>query len=260
MKKMLFLLIISFIISHVLGQSKYDIVSNYFIDTTVLFSEVEDAIHRCESLNGYPYLKIIPIYLFDDFFIHTKQEYIDGTFLCSLSPRYYQKSELYQRLGIKVIINNKNSCRSNPWLIAVDEFLLVDQHGEFVGKVESGLFRIYTCLSNSDSILYISPKAHLTDLLSTHGFDFLFRTSDYGHFYKTPTVYFGINKQEKRLCVIIHTMYGCKVFPIEEIINYHWDDFQNQLTLLKHEVNNELKQSFENKMGNTRYKFCSPFY
>ena len=55
-------------------------------------------------------------------------------------------------------------------------------------------------------------------------------------------------------------MYGCKVFPIDDIVNNHWEDFLNQLVLLKNQVNEELKESFENEMSGNKYKLCMPFY
>ncbi len=256
MKKIpLFLMLIIFI-CHANGQSKYDVVLNYFIDTAALYVEVKEAIQKCENLNGYTDIKIIPIYFIDDFSKHSKQDYLDGTFLRNLSPLYYQKSNLFQKPGIRHV----GSYNSKSWLITVDEFLLLDDHGSFVAKVESGLFGVYPCIPSSDSVLYISPKSFLTDLISTHDFDFVFRTSRFSHLYKEPTVYFGVNKHEESISVIIHTIYGCKVFSIEDIINYHWEDFQNQLTLLKYEVNEELKNSFKNKMCNISYKLCVPFY
>ena len=255
MKKLLFFLMLASLVYHANGQSKYDVVLNYFIDTAALYDEVREAVQKCENLNNCSGIKIFPIYVFDDFSPHSQQDYLDGTFLGDLRPRYYRKRELFQKFGI-----DNGFCGSNSRLVAVDEFLLVDNLGRFVAKVESGLFRVYASLPNSDSVLYISPKSFMTDLLCTHDFDVVFRTSSFSHLYKKPTVYFGVNKHEESISVIIHTMYGCKVFPIEDIIDHHWEDFQNQLTLLKHEVNEELKNSFKNKMCNISYKLCVPFY
>lgn len=254
MKKTLFVLIFAFFICNSNGQSKYDIVLNYYIDTIDLYGEVRDAIQRSEYLSEYSNIKIIPIYYFDDFSVHSKQDYLNGTFLKDLHPKYYKKGELFRRYGIK---ENK---KTNYWLITVDEFLLVDNQGVFVAKVESGFFQIYTCSPSTDSILYISPKSFLTETINTYGFDFVFRTSKFGHLYKKPTVYFGINKQKEKMCVIIHTMYGCKVFPIEDIVNNHWEDFLFQLVSLKRLVNEELKESFENKTCGIKYQLCAPFY
>lgn len=256
MKEILLFLMLIIFICHANGQSKYDVVLNYFIDTAALYVDVQDAIYKCDNLNGYSDIKIIPIYFFNDFSTHSKQDYLDGTFLKDLSLRYYKRSELFQKLEIR----EKDSCNSESWSVSVDEFLLVDNYGSFVAKVESGLFGVYPCIPNTDSVLYISPKSFLTNLIITHDFDFVFRTSRFSHLYKEPTVYFGVNKHEENISVIIHTIYGCKVFPIEDIINYHWEDFQNQLTLLKYEVNEKLKKSFKNKMFNIRYELCVPFY
>ena len=254
MKKTLFVLIFAFFICNSNGQSKYDIVLDYYIDTIDLYGEVRDAIQRSEYLSDYSNIKIIPIYYFDDFSVHSKQDYLNGTFLKDLHPHYYKKDKLLQKYGIK---ENK---KSGSWLTTVDEFLLVDNQGMFVAKVESGFFQIYTCSPSTDSFLYISPKSFLTETINTYGFDFVFRTSKFGHFYKKPTVYFGINKHKETVSVIIHTMYGCKVFPIEDIVNNHWEDFLYQLVSLKCFVNEELKVSFEKEMYGIKYKFCAPIY
>ncbi len=256
MRKTLFVLIFVFFICHSNGQSKYDIVLNYFIDTIDLYDKVRDAIQQSEYLSEYSNIKIIPIYFFDDYSLHSRQDYLDGTFLRELHPKYYQIRGLFQKHEKKRRENNK----PNSWLVAVDEFLLVDNRGGFVAKVESGTFCIYSCIKRTDSTLYLSPKSFLTETINTYGFDFVFRTSKFGHLYKKPTVYFGINKDKKRISVIIHTMYGCKVFPIDDIVNNHWEDFLNQLVRLKNQVNEELKESFENEMSGNKYKLCMPFY
>ncbi len=257
MKKTLLVLIFVFFICYSNAQSKYDIVLNYFIDTIGLYDEVRNAIQQNEYLSEYSNIEIIPIYYFDDFSLHSKKDYLDGTFLKELHPKYYQKSGRFQKYGIK---GNREKNKTNSWLVDVDEFLLVDNHGAFVAKVESGTFNIYPCLEKSDSVLFISPKSFLTETINTYGFDFVFRTSKFGHLYKKPTVYFGINKHEKKTSVIIHTMYGCKVFQIDDIINNHWEDFLNQLVSLKRLVNEELKDSFENEMCGIKYKLCVPIY
>ncbi len=261
MKKLLFFLMFASLICHANGQSKYDMVMYYFIDTAALYGEVREAVQKCENLNGCSGIRIFPIYVFDDFSPHSRQDYLDGTFLRNLSPRYYRKDELLQKLGIKKKGKDHGFCDTNSrLLVAVDEFLLTDNHGDFVAQVESGLFRVYQSSPSTDSVLCISPKTFMTNLLNTHDFDFVFRTSRFVHLYKKPTVYFGVNKQEERISVIIHTLYGCKVFPMEEIVSCHWEDFQNQLTVLKQKVNDELKLSFEDEMDNITYKFCWPFF
>ncbi len=249
------------LVCHANGQPKYDVVLNYFIDTAALYEEVREAVQKSENLNSCSGIKIFPIYVFDDFSAHSQQDYLDGTFLRDLSPRYYRKSELLQKLEMKENGKGHGFCDTNSrLLVAVDEFLLTDNHGDFVAKVESGLFRVYQSLPSTDSVLFISPKSYMTNLLNTYDFDFVFRTSRFAHLYKEPTVYFGVNKQEESISVIIHTLYGCEVFPMEVIVSCHWEDFQNQLIVLKQKVNDELKLLFEDEMGSITYKFCCPIF
>ena len=55
---------------------------------------------------------------------------------------------------------------------------------------------------------------------------------------------FGINLKEKKVYIIVNTRWGAEMFPLEEIINNHWDDFQNGLNNLYDEVNDRKKAEY----------------
>lgn len=209
MKKVFFLFLIAlgFFPSIAYSQS-LNLIERFQIDTTVLYNKIQSNFDfDCNNyLMNKGDLHIFPFYLFLDTVSHSKDDYIDYTFLD----------------GFKVLSHTASQ------VIKIDGYTITDSLGCILGL---GGWAIdpccYTVFGTPNTVFY---RFDPTRFLYEHRLDFVFRTCRFGQYgiVKNDFLY-GINMKEKQVYVIVDTRYGAELFPIEEIVQHHWNDFNHGL-------------------------------
>ena len=258
MKKCLLLMLCLLSVVQLIGQSIYAFDSRFLINSRELLQEVVKSCQECKDLNGRDDFIVFPIYYFDDFMTHSRQDYIDGSFLSSLTPNYYTME--IDGSCQKRIEEKNNDCRqstkSTKTIIVaeMENFLVVDSCGNYLAQVDPGTFACYPGWID-DSLIVINYNQFLSEILYQHTFDYIFKVSTFDERGK-PNVYFGVDKQNNSISVLIHSIYGVKIIPIEDIVDEHWEDFVNGLPIVKMETETLLKQEFEQRYNGIPVRFC----
>ena len=245
MKRLSLLLLLLFSTGHSFGQFYFDLVARYMIDTAFLFQEVRNGVANNKKLCHYSDCLIYPIYRFRDVSPHTKEDYLSGVFLNTLTTLHRMPNE--NRM--------KKSRKRFGWETSCDKILLVTTDGTYIGKVDPIFYNSYS-LCEYEDVVIITPNAALSDLLYHHVYDFLFCTTDYQSRDKIR-IYYGVNKKSRSVDVIFYTKYGVKAMPMENAINDHWEDFCNGFPNLQKNIFKELKMAFDSAMTDIPYKICN---
>lgn len=216
-KNIIFTLILTLKIAPSIAFSQcLNILDYYQIDTTIILDEIKSKF--CFDCNNYLMdkgdLHIFPFYLFLDTVFHSKDDYIDYTFLDDFKVLSHTASRV----------------------IEIDGYTITDSLGCILGL---GGWAIDPCcyqVFGKPSAVYY--RFDPTRFLYEHRLDFVFRTCHYGKYGKIKNGFlYGINMKKRQVYVIVDTRYGAELFTIEEIINNYWDDFRNGL----HELNNQVR-------------------
>lgn len=258
MKKYLLIILSLLSLVQLMGQSIYAFDSRFLFNSRELLQEVVKSCQECKDLNGRDDLIVFPIYYFDDFMTHSRQDYFDGSFLSSLTP-YYFTMEIDGSCQKRPEGENKD-CRQNikstKTIIAaeMENFLVVDSCGNYLAQVDPLTFACYPGWID-DSLIVINSNQFLSEILYQHTLDYIFKVSTFDDREK-PNVYFGVDMQNNSISVLIHSIYGVKIIPIEEIVDEHWEDFVNGLPIVKMETEALLKQEFEQRYNGIPVRFC----
>lgn len=244
MKKSSLLLLMLFSAAHSFGQFYYDLVTRYMIDTAFLFQEVRNGVANNKKLCQFSDCLIYPIYMFRDITPHTKEDYLSGVFLNSLTTLHWMPSE-YQL---------KNSRKGFGWVTTCDKILLVSTDGTYIGKADPDFYFSNSLCEYEDAVV-ITPDAALSDLLYHHVYDFLFCTTDYQPRDKIR-VYFGVNKKKKSVDVLFYSRFGVKTMTMETAINENWEEFCHGFPNLQNRIFEELKIAFDSTMTDIPYIIC----
>lgn len=126
MKRLILLLFLLFTVTHSFGQLYFDLVARYMIDTAFLFQEVRNGVANNKKLCQYSDCFIYPIYRFRDVTPHSKEDYLSGVFLNTLTTLHWTPNEA--RL--------KNSRKGFGWVTSCDKILLVSSDGTYIGQAD----------------------------------------------------------------------------------------------------------------------------
>ncbi|MBR3710770.1 MAG: hypothetical protein IKM99_07405 [Bacteroidales bacterium] len=239
MKKLILFTLLLFAVSQSFGQMYFDMITRYMIDTSYLYQKVREGIANNEQFCRQKDYLIYPIYQFNDTKPHTKEDYLNHSFLNTLTPLHRMSNSIITGSG---------------WLTKCDRILIVDTQGEYMGHADTYSFcSYYKC--ECDDVMMINCDAALSDLLFNHVFDYIFATTEY-YPWDDVRIYFGVNKRRKNVSLIFFTNYGIKIMPMEKVINEYGEDFHHETQELKKEIYNELKHSFDSTMKDISYEFC----
>lgn len=239
MKKLLLLIILFLSFCQVQGQIYFDLITRYMIDTSFLYQKVRKGIENNEQFIQRNNCMIYPIFQFIDTKPHSKEDYLNYSFLNTLTPLH------------RITNDNLNGY---GWVTKCDRILITNSKGDYLGKSDTYSFcSYYKC--ECDDVLMINRDSTLSDLLFNHVFDYIFATTEY-YPWDDVRIYFGVNKRRKNVSLIFFTNYGIKIMPMEEVINKHWEDFNHETQELIKEIYNELKHSFDSTMKDISYEFC----
>ncbi len=163
MKKLLLLIILFLSFCQVQGQIYFDLITRYMIDTSFLYQKVRKGIaNNTQFCQQKDYL-IYPIYQFDDTKPHIKEDYLNYSFLNTLTPLHRMPN---------------NNITGSGWLTKCDRILIVDAQGVYMGQADTYTFcSYYKC--ECDDVMMINRDAALSDLLFNHVFDYIFATTEY---------------------------------------------------------------------------------
>ena len=206
------------IVPSITFSQSLDIIDYYQIDTTIILNEIKSKFsYDCNNfLMDKGDLHIFPFYLFLDTVSHSKDDYINYTFLDDFKVLSHTASQV----------------------IEIDGYTITDSLGRILGL---GGWAIdpccYPAFGTPNAVYY---RFDPTRFLYEHRLDFVFRTCHYGQYGKVKNAFlYGINMKEKQVYVIIDTRYGAELFTMEEIINNYWGDFINGLHCLRYTVQRE---------------------
>ena len=247
MKKYLYIILI-FLFQEVSSQNPLNIVDEYSIDTTMLKEVVLDIVknnnrvdnNRVKNRDDY---RVFIFYYFLSEHTFGKEDYLNYSFLKDLKL-VYERRCWGSKMGKEEVYRNRFKRIKNPSkyykrksVLEVDGYTVTDSNGI-----------IYGCGHLNDSYFYNVPIREKLVFVWSDPTRFLFNKQlDYILYITNrndeelsvkPHYFYlyGINLKEKRVYIIVNTRWGAEMFPLEEIINNHWDDFQNGLTNLYYEV------------------------
>lgn len=203
-----------------------DIIDYYQIDTTIILNEIQSKFtFDCNNyLMDKGDLHIFPFYLFLDTVSHSKDDYIDYTFLDDFKVLSHTASQV----------------------IKIDGYTITDSLGCILGL---GGWAIdpccYPAFGTPNAVFY---RFDPTRFLYQNRLDFVFRTCHFGQYgIVNDDFLYGINMKEKQVYVIVDTRYGAELFPVEEIVQYHWNDFSHGLQELCHNVRAQKESEYNNQ-------------
>lgn len=228
------------------AQNSLDIIEKLSIDTTDIYSRIENDCFKNTKLSDKIDLKIFVFYKFEDNACHDKQDYVDGSYLDSLSLIWYQPKMSEVNSSKKCVLHKKNKEVSDKddlatILLDIDAYTVTDNNGVIIGMGGD----IYSrCLNVPYDTALVFSFVDPTTYQYSKKMDFIFRTRNK---MKDNKYLYGINKNEGIIYVIVDTRFGSEIFTIEEIVTHHWDDFQNGLPILYEEVREKKKAEFEKK-------------
>lgn len=232
------------------AQNNLDIIEGYKLDTAALFCQIK--LHLCENKELRAATEFYPIYLFGDerFNEHSKEEYLDYSFMNTLCPRYIKCNRSFNCHTDS--FKNGNRKMRKDRIIKKHEMLetrivLIGNGNGHIAGLMNGL-TLKPCFygRSSDSVDLVAPHAGVYKLMKEGLIDFVFTTSPKHDLLNNGLYYFlGINLQENKIYVILDSRHEAKMIPIEDVVNDRWEDFQNGLHDLYYDFRNEM----ENKYG-----------
>lgn len=217
-------LILTFICS--VSQNPLDIVERYSIDTAAMVSFIKEQKLSMLDLDKKNDIHIcFCLYMKDNTANHDKEDYLNGAFLDSLYLVWSLKND-YKRLHD---ISNLTENQKTDYLPCISWYTVVDGNGVLLG-IGPDLYQ--SCYPVPYREKLVCASCDPTHFLINKSVDIIFniRKPYYSYFI------YGINLSENNIYIIVNTRWGAEMFPLEEIINNHWDDFQNGLTNLYYEV------------------------
>lgn len=239
MKKILIFTFLLFTITQSHGQMFFDMITRYMIDTSSLYQKVREGIANNEQFCQQKNYMIYPIYQFVDTKPHTKEDYLNYSFLNTLTPLHRMPT---------------NNMKGSGWLTKCDRILIVDSLGEYMGQADTYSFCSYfKC--ECDNVVMINRDASISDLLYRHVFDFLFSTTEY-HPWDDVRIYYGVKKRNRQVDVVYYTKYGIRIMSMEDVVKNHWEVFRYDASELKRFFYDELKHEFDSIMEDVPYEFC----
>lgn len=239
MKKLTLFTVLLFAISQSFGQMYFDMITRYMIDTSSLYQKVREGIANNEQFCQQKKYMIYPIYQFVDTKPHTKEDYLNYSFLNTLIPLHRMSN---------------NNLTGSGWLTKCDRILIVDTQGIYMGQADTYSFcSYYRC--ECDDVVMINQDASLSELLYRHVFDFLFSTTEY-HPWDDTRIYYGVNKRNRQVNVVYYTKYGIRNMSMEEVVKKHWEILHYDTSELKRIIYEELKHEFDSIMKDVPYEFC----
>lgn len=226
-KNIIFTLILTLgIAPSIVFSQSLDIINYYQIDTTIILNEIKSKFsYDCNNyLMDKGDLHIFPFYLFLDTVSHSKDDYINYTFLDDFKVLSHTASQV----------------------IKIDGYTITDSLGCILGL---GGWAIdpccYPAFGTPNAVFY---RFDPTRFLYEHRLDFVFRTCHFEQYgIVTNDFLYGINMKEKQVYVIVDTRYGAELFPIEEIVQNHWNDFNHGLQELCHNVRAQKEFEYSNQ-------------
>lgn len=222
-------------------KTHWDFIARFDMDTTTMFKMIRSSFdNECNRpLSERDDVCIYPFYLLTDSIEHTKSEYQDYSFLEKLIPKYQSIPTWY---GNKQVIGSSNQ------VLDINGYIVADTQGHILGI--GGKAIDPCCYQGSITPNTVFVKFGLFRLLHEHKMDFVFKICHGWPNKITPHFYYGISYASDELFVIVDTRYGTEFFALEEILDYHWEDFQNGLPKLYEEVRQRKMIEYENSDNN----------
>lgn len=209
-----------------IAQNPLDIIERYSIDTAAMVSFIKEQKLSMLDLDKKNDIHIcFCLYMKDNTANHDKEDYLNGAFLDSLYLVWSLKND-YKRLHD---ISNLTENQKTDYLPCISWYTVVDGNGVLLG-IGPDLYQSCYPVPYRENLVCASCDP--THFLINKSVDIIFniRKPYYSYFI------YGINLSENNIYIIVNTRWGAEMFPLEEIINNHWDDFQNGLTNLYYEV------------------------
>lgn len=227
------------------AQMGLDIVKRFELDTASVFLEMRSRLANDDKLSGRTDLTICPVYKFIDDKWHSKDSYLDYSFLDTFEPCYSHPVRYSKWRAFWSWITGKNGwvVDEKRELLDFYEYKVYDSLGLVVG---SGPYRGDGCISYKknpmDTLVEYKWKTP-PDLLFDGRMDYLMavlRTRpEEGYSGSNVFYYYGINLPENRVYIIIPGYFEVRMYTLEEIVNDYWDDFKVGLPQLVKQVRKE---------------------
>ncbi len=225
--KRIFCLVL-FILTYInsISQNPLDIIERYSIDTAAMASFIKEQKLSMLELDKKNDIHIcFCLYMEDKVANHDKEDYLNGVFLDSLYLVWSHKND-YTRLHD---ISNLTDIQKTNYLPCISWYSVVDSNDVILGL---GPDLYQSCYSVPYRENLVCADCDPTRFLINKSVDIIFKIRKPYYCY----FIYGINISKNQVYIIVNTRWGAEMFPIEEIINNHWEDFQNGLTNLFDEV------------------------
>ena len=241
MKKIAILIAFLWLGSGDVFSQSLNLIERFNLDTLTMFNMIRSSFNNeCNKpLSGRNDIRIYPFYLFVDTCKHSKGDYTDFSFLEKLVPVYLDIPKWHP--------SSKNT-DTTAQVLDMRGFIVADTSGCPLGI--GGAPIDPCCYQNCINSNTVYSKLGMLHLLHENKMDIIFRTCSGWHSRNYSDYFFGINYAARELFVIVDTRYGTEVFAIEDILEHHWEDFQDGLPKLYKEVRQRKMIEYENEENN----------
>lgn len=226
MKRITIIILFLCVVTVVNAQNPLDLIERYSIDTASMVSYIKENKLKNKGIGVDDNIKIFFCFHFEDTIIHGKEDYLDGSFLNSLYLVW--RDEDFRKQDDTSSLTESQRQKLVP---DIGWYSVVDKKGVMLG-VSSDFYQCLCSVPYRENLVFVYSDP--TRFMYEGKIDILFkigkRTSAYYNYM------FGINLSENKIYIIVTTRWGAKMFPLEEIVNNHWEDFQCGLQNLYNEV------------------------
>lgn len=221
MKRIVVIFLLMGMVTVTKAQNPLDLIERYSIDTASLVSYIKENKLKKAGIDDCDGLRIAFIFAFEDTIEHSKDEYLDGSFLNSIYLSWHYSNRCETNNG------KTNEMNADKILLDVDRYFVLDKNGIILGFGQNIDEPFCRAPSHSNVIFNCFDSARF---IYNHKVDIVCRIAGFSCYL------FGVNLQENKIYIVVDTRWGAEIFPLEEIINNHWDDFQGGLMTLYDEV------------------------
>ncbi|MCQ2319182.1 MAG: hypothetical protein MJZ90_09745 [Bacteroidales bacterium] len=246
----MFILLITLTLDGVTAQNPLDIVKEYSIDTTKINEVVLKKVEMNSNVEKRNDFRVFVCYYFRDDRHHEKEDYLDYSFINGMNFVYECRRliggprKIVQHHKFKKIHNTSRYAKQKTKSILKTKwFTVTNSRGIIHGCGNFG--DVFCKVPVRDRLVYVWSDP--TAFLFTHQLDCLFYVDDHiarGLPNNQNCYLYGVNLKENRIYVVVDTRWGSEMFPLEEIVNNHWEDFQGGLIMLYDEVQKRKEQEY----------------
>lgn len=216
MKRIVVIILLMGIVTVTKAQNPLDLIERYSIDTASLVSYIKENKLKEWGIDVEDTIKIFFCFHFEDTVIHSKEDYLDGSFLNSL---YLTWTSDNPKKGYKDISGMSEEQKENLKL-DIGWYSVVDKKGVMLG-MGPDLFDGFKIVPYRENLVFlcIDPTRYMFEKKLDILFEIWRRNNGY--------YWFGINLRENKIYLVVDTRWGAEMFTLEDIINNHLDSYRD---------------------------------